>query len=145
MRAQGVGAARDGLKECQRFFISASQDDREIIKVDYVVDNGFVALIEKAERLKYVQRFLCPAEIGVAKPLVRNMRSPEYRNGTRRLPVLFDGAQRAIVIMNVSMYTYFRAQPADFRDQRGLPIQHYRWNEESWRGIVCAQRVDDGM
>src|SRR5579885_213814 len=145
MGTQGAGATGNGLKQRQRFFIPASQYSWQPIKVNHIVYNGFVALIEKAERLKYVQRFLCPAKIGIAKPLVRNMRSPEYRNGTRRLPVLFDGAQRAIVIMNVSIYTYFRAQPADFRDQRGLPIQHYRWNEESWRGIVCAQRVDDGM
>src|SRR5450759_156534 len=73
LRTQSIRITGNGLEKLERFFKTASDKRRECIEIDDIVQDGDIALVMETQGGKYFERFPGPTQIGIAKPIERNI------------------------------------------------------------------------
>src|SRR5207253_814671 len=107
LRTQAIDTARNSLKQLQRFLKTTLEEQGKSVEINDIMENRYIAFIAKTQGRINLKRFLCPAEIRIAKSIVRNSNLLEDRYGFLGLAVLLIPAQSAVIVMYIAMHADF--------------------------------------
>src|SRR5437016_4055499 len=62
MGTQRICIARNGLKECQRLFITTLQERWKAIEINHIMQNSLIAFVSKIKLSKNRESFFCPSQ-----------------------------------------------------------------------------------